>query len=153
MIYYPWTENPVKVNDLVWVYDGQCLVRVVKIVETEQEMRRWGVVDVGYWFSHEVGECPSDRYDCFMPQREMRMDMNYLATDIEKWGVKLLLHRLAAKYDLNEEKMRYAISYRTCTDEADDSWLRWDITIWINMNETRQFQYDEKEDVFRERNV
>lgn len=153
MIYDPWTKIAMKENDLVWCYDGQRLVRVVKIVETEQDMRRWGVVDIGYWFSHEVGECHTDCYDCFMPQREMKRDMNYLATDIEKWGVELLVHRLATRFCLNEEKMRYAISYRTCTDESDDSWLRWDITIWVNKNETRQFQYDEKEDVFQERNV
>lgn len=151
MIYYPWTENPVKENDLVWVYDGQCLVRVVKIVETEQEMRLCGVNDVGFCFSYEVSACHSSCYDGFMPQREMGKDMNYLATDIEKWGVRLLMHRLAIKYDLKEEKMRYALSYRICADEINDTWLAWDIVIWTEKNKTRRFLYDEKEDVFQEK--
>ena len=149
MIYYPWTKNAVKENDLVWVYDGQCLVRVVKIVETEQEMRLCGVNDAGYWFTYEAGEYHSGRYDCFMPQREMKGDMNYLATDIEKWGVRLLMHRLATKYDLQEVKMRYGLSYRIHTDETGE-WLTWNIVIWTGGNKTRQFLYDEKKDVFQE---
>ena len=150
MIYYPWTGNAVKENDLVWVYDAQCLVRVVKIVETEQEMRLCGVNDAGFCFSHEVSDNHSGGYDCFMPQREMKKDMNYLATNIEKWGMKLLMHRLAAKYDLKE--VRYAISYQVRTDEVDE-WLTWDIEIWTENNKKRQFLYDEKGDVFQEKNV
>lgn len=152
MIYYPWTGNTVKENDLVWVYDGQRLVRVVKIVETEQEMWLCGVNDVGFCFSLEVSENHSGCYDCFMPQREMKKDMNYLATDIEKWGVRLLMHRLATKYDLKEEKIRYALSYQVRTDETDE-WLTWDIVIWTENNKTRQFLYDEKGDVFQEKNI
>ena len=151
-VMYPWTKNGVKENDLVWVYDGQRLVRVVKVVETEQEIRLCGVDDVGYFFSHEVSENHSGRIDCFMPQREMKRDMNYLATDIETWGVRLLMHRLTTKYDLKEEKMRYAISYRVRTDEMDE-WLTWDIEIWTGNNKTRQFLYDEKGDVFQEINL
>ncbi len=146
---YPNTEDKVRAGDPVWINDAKWLVRIVRLIETENDRYMLNVEENGFSFSYEASEKNNGGYG-FMPYRCMAGDYCYRATPEEIFGIRLLLHRLFKKYDIDKDYIMYSLSIRLSMLYEEDETV-WKISIATVNGKMRRFTYNDRTDEWQEK--